>query len=564
VGATGAASAPGPAQTAGAAPGTATASAADAAAETAGTAGADAAGGTGTTGGPSGTAGPDTAGGSASPGAGDTRALGDRWALGRIALIRESAEPLYHQVYTQLRRLILDRSGAGPAPRLPASRALADALGVSRNTVLLAYQRLREDGLVTGRAGGGTRISRRGPAARRTGGRARPDAAGAPAGPAAPPVTPVAGLPDHRPGAAHSGGPTAGPPPSPRRVDTLLTPPVDLFPTQLWTALLGRRLRRAPHGVLTDVPPLGHPALREAIAAYLGATRGVVCAPGQVVVTRGARSAVELLGQCLLRPGERFWHEDPCHPALVRALTMYGAVPCPVPVDADGADPDAAASPAPSSRLALVSAAHQLPLGAALSAPRRALLLERAARNGSVVVDVDWDGAFLAPGAPPPLWTEARDGQVVHVGTFNSVLFPQLHVGFLVVPPELTARAAARAREVDGEVPALTQAALADFLNHHRFVRYLDDLTRASARRRSALLAALDRLPGNPRPLPGHLHGGSFLAVRFSGRAARRAFTDAAPPALRPVPLELCASRPGAVPLGLAFGYAGVREHDLG
>jgi GntR family transcriptional regulator/MocR family aminotransferase len=371
----------------------------------------------------------------------------------------------------------------------------------------------------------------------------------------------VTGLPDRRTGAA----PPAGPPPlSPRLVDTLLTPPVDLFPTQLWTALLGRRLRRAPHGVLTDVPPLGHPALREAVAAYLGATRGVVCAPGQVVVTRGARSAVELLGQCLLRRGERFWHEDPCHPALVRALTAYGAVPCPVPVDGDGADPDAARTLAPGSRLALVSAAHQLPLGAALSAPRRALLLDRAGRDGSVVVDVDWDGAFLAPGAPPPLWTEAREGQVVHVGTFNSVLFPQLHVGYLVVPPELTARAAARAREVDGEVPALTQAALADFLNHHRFVRYLDDLARAGARRRSALLAALDRLPGRPGPLPGHAYGGSFLAVRFPGRAARRAFTEAAPPALRPVPLELCASRPGAVPPGLAFGYAGVREHDLG
>ncbi|GAA1960327.1 PLP-dependent aminotransferase family protein [Kitasatospora viridis] len=466
----------------------------------------------------------------------------------RDVILRDSDEPLYHQLYTQLRHLIVASGRVGPGSRLPSSRALAAALGISRNTVLLAYQRLQEDGCVEGRAGGGTVVSttlrapHRGPAVRSA------TAPGSCSGPTPAPAR------------------TAAPAPRPSAVGTAFpvdVPPLDLFPMQLWTALLSRRLRLSGERLLVGADRLGLPALRAAIAAFLGASRGIVCSPDQVVVTRGVEATVELLARSLLDVGDTVWCEDPGDPRLRQLLCWNGAEPVAIPVDQDGLNVWHAVEHHPGARLAVVSAAHQLPLGAALSPARRTALLRHAREHGGWIVDVERDGPFLNSRADRALWSEAGHDQVIHVGSFDSVLFPQVRLGYCVLPPELLDRVDRVAGVMDTEASAVTQAALADFLEHHRFVGFLHRSAEACAERRAALLRALCELHGDDRHLVGHEQGGGFLTVALPNSARLGPVPAPAGPATRPpVHLGRYAFHRPALP-GFVLGFASLREAQI-
>ncbi|GAA1248426.1 PLP-dependent aminotransferase family protein [Kitasatospora nipponensis] len=493
----------------------------------------------------------------------------------RDLVVREGdEEPLYHQIYTQLRHLIVRSGRLPPGTRLPSSRVLAGALGVSRNTVLLAYQRLQEDGHVQGRAGGGTLVS--GPPARAT-----------PAG-----LTPGGATP----GAGTVGGATAGggavirrPVRSQRRSPAaafpLDVPPLDLFPVQLWTTLTSRRLRLSGERLLLGTDRLGLPALRVAIAAFLGVTRGIACAPEQVVVTRGIEAGLELVARSVLDAGDPVWCEDPGDPRLRELLSWHGAKPCAVPVDGAGLDIAAGVRQAPHARLAVLSAAHQLPLGAELSAARRAALLRHADRQGMWIVDVERDGPFLGPRAARPLWSEDTGGRVIQLGGFNSLLFPQIQCGFCVLPPELLDRVDRVAGGTDSGASAITQAALADFLDHHRFAAFLHRGAQACAGRRLALLDTLRQLGLDEHDVMGHQQGGSFLSVLLPGAgAAHPGLRDPSrpwPPRPTRVPPTAggpatAAGHPLAAPArlgryafrrpeldGFVLGYASLREEQV-
>lgn len=457
-----------------------------------------------------------------------------------LLLDRSSDEPMYQQLYTQLRDLIVVRQQFAPGTRLPASRTLADELGISRNTVLLAYQRLRDDNCIDGAPGAGTVV-----------------------------------LPPPR---------TPAPPPSPARCDALSgraraavangpghlidrsacnrpfavgMPPLDVFPSSLWGKLTANRLRKPPVRLLSGCETLGLRPLREAIAAYLGLMRGVRCRAEQVVVTPGAENALDLVVRSLLEPGDPVWLEEPGTIEARTVAAWHGQRVCPVPVDDDGLIVDAAPHDA---RMAIVSPARQLPLGTVMSAPRRKSLLDWAGRTGSWIVELDTEAPFLSPGATPPLQTEDTHGQVIYVGTFRNLLFPEVRAGYCVLPESLVDPISAVLWQSGSGVSSLIQHVLADFVNYQYFPRYLRRVRDVCASRRAVLLDALDQYGADWLTVRSDGTGGSFLACLTDHPVDERTLADRASPAslsLHSIDRYYMGHRELS---GVVLGYAAVGE----
>jgi GntR family transcriptional regulator / MocR family aminotransferase len=397
-------------------------------------------------------------------------------------------------VFERLRQGILAGT-LPPGTRLPPTRIMAEEIGVARQTVVLAYERLAAEGYVRARTGSGTYVAPD-----------LPDAAPALA------IVPqsaasslskrgerLGGIPVRAlEGEAPGGSLFAGGLPAP-----------DMFPAQAWLRCTARVLRQIPPELTGYPPPQGLPELRQQIAAHLAATRGLVTDPAAIIVTGGTQQALRLAGELLLDPGDIAWVEDPGYIAGRGALLASGARPVSVPSDHDGLDVAAGVLAAPEARLALVAPSHSTPLGGALPLARRLALLDWAARANAWILEDDCDSEFRWEGRPlPPLATLDRTGRVIYCGTFSKTLAPAIRLGFAVVPAPLVA-AFVRARTLmDRGSSALSQAVLAEFMRQGLLAPHIRRMRTEYARRRGAVLTALRRYAPAVTPIaaPGGLH----------------------------------------------------------
>ncbi len=471
------------------------------------------------------------------------------------AAARGRGKPYHRQIYEQLRQAVLDgRLQAGD--RLPATRDLAARLSVARNTVARAYEDLVAEGYLRGKTGSGTYVAE-GLAAEprragQTGEQARPAAIGrtlAGWGQRALAesweASPAGRLPyDFRPG----------------------TPEWDAFPHALWLRLLGRAVRRGAEELTRYGEPAGHFPLREAVAHHLAVSRGVVADAERVVVVSGSQQALDLLARLMVGPGDAVAMEEPGYPSARRAFAAAGATVLPVPVDGEGLDVDelrrrtASGSP----RLLYVTPSHQFPTGVTLSLSRRLALLDWAARRDVLVVEDDYDSEFRYTGRPvESLQGLDRHGRVVYVGTFGTVLFPPLRVGYVVLPPDLVEPFVKAKWLADRQTPTLEQLALADFLAEGHFGRHLRRMRRLAAERRAALLEAVaEHLAGRvEQPVADTgMHVMLRLAARHTpGSAAsaleRAIVSRAASLGVGVYPLGPCCAEP-QTSAGLLLGFA--------
>lgn len=271
-------------------------------------------------------------------------------------------------------------------------------------------------------------------------------------------------------------------------------PALDAFPRDLWARLLARNSRRASDALLNYKLPLGHQPLREAIATYLGAARGVNCDATQVLIVAGSQQALDLSARLLLDPGDAAWIEDPGYLGARGALVAAGARLIPVPVDREGLDVAAGIARSPDARLAFVTPSHQSSLGVTLSLPRRLALLEWAARAGAWIIEDDYDSEYRYRGRPlAALQGLDRYHRVLYVGTFSKVLFPSLRIGYMVVPADLVDAFATARLYMDQHSPSIEQAALADFIAEGHFAHHIRRMRALYAERQADVVAAAQR-----------------------------------------------------------------------
>jgi len=386
-----------------------------------------------------------------------------------FSLDRTSNATLHVQLCEQLRGAILD--GRLPAgTRLNSTRSLADSLGVSRNVVVAAYDELYAEGYVEGHHGSGTFVTHDLPQLPK---RTRPEPSGTPRWlrTAEPPA--VEGQDDD---------PTL-------IVFRLGRPSTALISSEAW--------RRAWNDVAGQAPPsaygspCGDIGLRQAIANYLGRSRGVACGVDDVVITSGALQAVDLIARATVQPGDAVAFEEPGYPSARRVFEARGAEIIPVPVDEDGLRVEALPTGLDAPLLVYTTPSHQYPLGARLSLARRLSLLAWAEQCDALIVEDDYDSEYRYDAPPlPALAGLDQAGRVVYVGTFSKVLSPALRVGYVVAPPPLRERIVRLKRLSDYHTPWPVQCAMASFIESGSLERHIRRARRHYAEKRRVVADA--------------------------------------------------------------------------
>lgn len=308
--------------------------------------------------------------------------------------------------------------------------------------------------------------------------------------------------------------------------------------------------------------PGGSARLRNALAAYLGRSRGVRCDPAQVLVVTGSQQALDLTSRVLLDPGDAVLLEEPHYQGARQAFQAAGARIRTVPTDTEGIDTGALPRAGDAPRLACVTPSHQFPRGGVLTLARRLALLAWARDVDAVVLEDDYDGEFRYD-VPPVEAIQGldRDGRVVYTGTFSKVLFPALRLGYLVLPASLVEPFRAAKWTCDRHSPSLEQEALARFIEDGHFERHLRRCRKLYATRRAALLDALTHRLGAQVIVEGRAAGLHVLAwlPEVSPSGLERVLEEAARRGVGVYPVTPYYLTPPPA-AGLLLGYAGLDE----
>lgn len=367
-----------------------------------------------------------------------------------------AAMPLHARIQRAIRQLILD-GALGPGKPLPASRALAKSLGVSRDTIEAAYTQLHAEGFIERRVGSGSfvaemteftpghRISQRDALLRKQ----------------APNLS--------RRGAAmfRSGGVREMLSPRPFAHGV---PETRSFPLQLWERLERQVLKEVGTQALHHGDPQGAEPLRRAIADYVNLERGARATADRVLVLTSSQQAMMLCANMLLDPGDRIFLEDPAYYGARKAFDAAGLECMPVPLDRQGVIVEQIMDDPRRARAVFLTPSHQFPTGATLALDRRLALIEWAARHQAWIIEDDYDSEFHYAGKPTAC-VQGLDphDRTIYIGTFTKSLFPGLRIGYVVLPPQLVKPMTVARTLLDGHNASVAQLTLARFMEGGHF-----------------------------------------------------------------------------------------------
>lgn len=385
----------------------------------------------------------------------------------------EGHKDLCGQIYRQLRDAIL--SGRLPAgEQIPPSRLLSEQLQVSRKTVAEAYAKLTLDNLLFGQVGIGTFVRLAQPS------KVRPQTSNALAGAAVVKrwsdlSTPMRHeLPEGQSRFEFIGGFVNRSP----------------FPADVWHRCVKSALLQGESMRGRYAQTEGLPELRQAVANYIGFSRGVHCRDQDLVITNGAQQAIDLVSRVLIEPGATVAVEEPGYPPARQLFASQGARVAGVPVDAEGIVVEAIPDDC---RLIYVTPSHQFPLGMPMSMPRRRALLARALAIGAIIVEDDYDSAFRYEGRPEDsLQSMDEHGVVAYVGTFSKVMLPEIRIGYVVAPPAILHAVLTAKHLSNWHSSTLLEQALANFIETGQLQKHVRRCREVYAQRRERLLRRLD------------------------------------------------------------------------
>lgn len=272
----------------------------------------------------------------------------------------------------------------------------------------------------------------------------------------------------------------------------------DLFPHILWGRLLSRTWRQFSHSLgakaALDNDILGDLHLRQAIADYANTTRGLNCHAEQIMIVRGTQQALQLTAQVLLQQGDQVCLDEPGYDNALGAFLAHGAQVHAIHSDHAGMQIDEITTKYPQSKLVFTAPSHQFPLGGTLSLSRRITLLNWAAQQHAWIFEDDYNSEFRYKAQPiQALQGLDQQQRVIYAGTFSKIMFAELRLGFLVIPPALLPAFKRFKHYTDARVAHLEQATLATFIREGHFARHVRRIRKACEQRQSALITALKR-----------------------------------------------------------------------
>lgn len=404
-----------------------------------------------------------------------------RLPVDTIFLRDDEAPTLQGRLAAGIVRAVLE-SRARPGTRLPSSRQLAAALGISRMTVTLVYQELVSQGYLETAPRSGIAVAETVPH-----GRLRPARAEQP-----------------RHHARHPDwGDWLSSHHLPRRV---IRKPADwrgyrfpfiygqadpdLFDHNAWRDCARRALGTRDFAELAaDRYGADDPLLIDYICSNTLPRRGIHARPEEVLVTLGAQNGLFLAVELLSRVDRLAVSEEPGYPDFAETLRRAQSPTTFLPVDAGGLDP---AHLPDQTRLVFVTPSHHIPTGVTMPLERRRELMARASTQDFLIIedDYDFEMSYLAPPAPA-LKSMDHDGRVIYLGSFSKSLFPGLRIGYMVAPAELIAQARALRSIMLRHPPSHLQRITAYFLALGHYDAHIARLREALKGRRAVLEAAL-------------------------------------------------------------------------
>ncbi len=469
--------------------------------------------------------------------------------LPALTLDSASSTPLHRQIYFGIRSAILE-GHLRPGVRLPASRALAHALSVSRNTVTSAFDQLAAEGYIEARTGSGSFVPAHLPKEQI---QTKPGTNIVGPGPKTKVLSPSRRASWLMSMAGES---------TPRHPFAPGLPEVDLFPFKEWARLLGRHWRRPTTEALSGTAPGGASRLCAAIADYLATARAVFCRPEQVIITAGSRQALDLAARVLIDPGDAVWIEEPGYWPTGAVLGAAGAKLVPVPVDDEGMSVTDGLVRASSPRMICISPSHQFPLGVTMSLARRLELLDAARNAGSFVLEDDYDSEYRYAGRPLAALQGLDQGdRVIYLGTFSKVMFPGVRLGYMVVPDHLLDAFLKIRTLIDAHPSSIAQAALTDFIEEGHLASHIRRMRPLYLERQANLIEGLRPVRDQLKLMP--VDAGMHLVGHFKKACNDRAITNGARRLGVQAPALSSYYRGEPARRGLVLGYAGVSGSSI-
>jgi 2-aminoadipate transaminase len=265
--------------------------------------------------------------------------------------------------------------------------------------------------------------------------------------------------------------------------------------------------------------PQGYRALREFLTAKLRRDAGIAATADDILIVSGSLQALDLVNQTLLARGDTVIVEQETYQGALSRLSRLGVNAIGIPLDREGMRMDALCSTLADLKRRGIQAKYiytiptvQNPTGTIMPESRRAELLRLAQEYGVPIFEDDcyadliWDGK-----RPPAIHAMARNGGVIHIGSFSKSIAPALRVGFIVAPWEMLSRMLAL--KTDAGSGALEQMVLAEYCAPH-FSSHVPKLTRGLRSKLDALMEALNEQFGTSAEFETP-EGGIFLWVKL-------------------------------------------------
>ncbi|MFS0559765.1 PLP-dependent aminotransferase family protein [Terribacillus sp. 179-K 1B1 HS] len=399
-----------------------------------------------------------------------------------IEIERDHSLPLSWQLHLQLKEKILKGMIVG-GQRLPSTRSMAEQLGISRNTVVEVYEQMTAEGYLKTKAGAGTYV--------------------------------VEGI-------LMDNFRLEKPPIISAREDENKKEYIDFrsgfpalssFPRVAWSKVAKEVYESCADDLFGYQEPQGSEELRKVVAAYLYRTRGIECAPANIVITSGATQAFQLVANAIIEPGKMVYVEDPITKEIPEILSCTGGIIHPIAVDKDGLTTNSLPR---NNRQTIVSVtpSHHFPLGAILSAHRRIELIRFSEETDSMIVEDDYDSEFRYNGMPVSALYSLAPQRVVYIGTFSKILSPALRIGYVIMPKHLINNALQVKRYLDYHSPILNQVILAQFIAKGHLEKHVNKMRKLYKGNRELLLSNLQK---------------NFPKVRIIGSSSGLHFTAAFP-----------------------------------
>lgn len=431
-----------------------------------------------------------------------------------LKIDRSASSPVHVQIVNELRRL-MESGTLKVGARLPASRALAQALGVNRTTVCSAYQELWALGYTESRAGSYTTVRERGRIVQ--------------------PLDPV------KPGAICWKSATPGAsesfcrqmekyvagyrPSSPGMEIDLSRLDMDnrLFPVDEFRRSINRVLIRNGGQLLNYGDAQGYLPLREYIAER-SRIHGLSAEASQVLITSGSAQAIDLVFRLLAPRGETVALESPTYANVIHILLYHRCKVLGIPMRHDGMDLDYLCRILRRRRPRFVYTMpnFQNPTGVTTNQAHRERLLEICVRHGIPLVEDGFEEEMKYFGKVSlPIKSMDRDQVAIYMSTFSKVLFPGVRLGWIIADKECIRRLLAVKRMSDLTTTPLLQAALCDFCRRELFDLHVRRMHRIFRKRMHAALAALREYLPETLVAWTEPTGGFLIWVRFLTRAVR-------------------------------------------